>query len=71
MCVFVKPNEGEQPPENAIELAEGVVPEGYYAVPVETGLSDESQIEIVSGIEEGVTLFLSEGQNMDDMNYYG
>lgn len=72
ICVFVKPNEGEEPPENAIELAEGVVPEGYYAVPVETGLSDESQIEITSGIDEGVTLFLSAGQSQDGgVSIYG
>jgi len=70
MCVFVKPNEGEDAPENAITLAEGVVPEGYYAVPVETGLSDDSQIEIVSGITEGVTVFLSEGQPMMDGPMY-
>ena len=60
-CVFVRIPEGESAPDNAIELAEGVVPDGFYAVLVETGLSDDAQVEIVSGIDEGVELYVAEG----------
>jgi len=68
-CVFVK---AEERPENAIDLPEGIVPEGYYAVPVVTGLGDTSVIEIVEGIGEGVEVFLQPGikQDMPDGIYY-
>lgn len=57
-CVFVK---AEEPPEGAIELPEGIVPDGYYAVPVVTGIGDTSVVEIVEGIGDGVELFLQPG----------
>lgn len=57
-CVFVK---AEQPPEGTIELAEGIVPAGYYAVPVVTGVGDTSVIEIVEGIGDGVEVYLAPG----------
>jgi HlyD family secretion protein len=63
-CVFVK---ADQRPENAVDLAEGIVPEGYYAVPVVTGVGDTSVIEIVEGIADGVELFLQPGINPDEM----
>ncbi len=68
-CVFVK---AEERPENAIDLPEGIVPEGYYAVPVVTGLGDTSVIEIVEGIGEGVEVFLQPGikQDMPGDIYY-
>lgn len=70
-CVFVKLGEGEKAPSDAPQLAEGVVPEGFYAVLVETGMSDESQVEIKSGIEDGVELYVAEGiagqEGMDGM----
>jgi len=68
-CVFVK---AEERPENAIDLPEGIVPEGYYAVPVVTGLGDTSVIEIVEGIGEGVEVFLQPGikQDMPGGIYY-
>jgi multidrug efflux pump subunit AcrA (membrane-fusion protein) len=46
-------------PENALD-AEGLgleVPEGYYAVPVTIGLSDDYGVEITSGVEEGMEVF--------------
>lgn len=61
-CVFVK---SEQPPEGVVELAEGVVPEGYYAVQVVTGLGDTSVIEIVEGIQEGTEVYLQPGISED------
>lgn len=71
LCVFVRIPEGGSAPDDAVELAEGVVPDGFYAVLVETGLSDEAQVEIVSGIGEGVELYVAEGipgQDGDMMN---
>lgn len=54
--VFVK---ADTAPENAIELGEGFeVPEGFFAVPVTTGLSDNYSVEIIEGIDEGAELFL-------------
>lgn len=52
-CVFVK-GEGVA---GAVELPEGVVPEGFSAVLVEIGLSDDNVVEIKSGIEEGTEVF--------------
>ena len=46
-------------PDNAIDLSvpgEGV-PEGFWAVPVETGVSDTYNVEIKSGVEEGAVVF--------------
>lgn len=54
--VFVK---ASKPPENMVELAVPVdgVPEGYYPVPVEIGISDNYNVEIKSGVEEGTVVF--------------
>ena len=56
-CVFVK---ADTAPENALDPAElGLeVPEGFYAVPVEIGLSDQSNVEVQSGVEEGQEVFI-------------
>jgi multidrug efflux pump subunit AcrA (membrane-fusion protein) len=55
-CVFV---ETETKPENALdaELLGLPVPEGFYAVPVTVGLSDNTFAEIVDGVEEGTVVF--------------
>lgn len=54
-CLFVK---GDRPPDNAIDLGDGVeIPKGFYAVPVETGLANSAQVEIKSGVEEGMEIF--------------
>ena len=42
---------------NAVELEDGVVPDGFYAVPVETGVSNSQYVRILSGVEEGVEVF--------------
>lgn len=54
--VFVKASKA---PENAAELAVPVdgVPEGYFPVPVEIGISDNYNVEITSGVEEGTVVF--------------
>lgn len=54
--VFVK---GEKRPDGAIDLTVPVdgVPEGYWPVPVEIGISDDYNVEIKSGVEEGTVVF--------------
>lgn len=54
--VFIK---APKAPENTVELAVPVdgVPEGYYPVPVEIGISDNYNVEIKSGVEEGTVVF--------------
>ena len=53
--VFVK---GDRP-DNAIDLTVPVdgVPDGFWAVPVEIGISDTYNVEIKSGVEEGTEVF--------------
>lgn len=55
--------QADKRPDNAIDPAEvgGSVtdyPEGYYAVPVEAGDYNQQYVQILSGVEEGATLFL-------------
>ena len=55
--------QADKAPDNAIDPAQasGSVtdyPEGYYAVPVEVGGYNETSVQILSGVEEGETLFL-------------
>jgi multidrug resistance efflux pump len=54
--VFVK---ADSKPDGAIDLTTPVdgVPEGYWPVPVEIGISDNYNVEIKSGAEEGTTVF--------------
>lgn len=59
-CLFV---EADARPENAVDLAEGIVPEGFYAIPVEVGTSSGRQVRILSGAEEGMTVFLGYQQS--------
>ena len=46
-------------PENAIDLEMPVdgVPEGFWAVPVETGIADDYYVEIKSGVEADTVVF--------------
>lgn len=55
--VFIQ---AESAPENAVTLSAPIegMPEGYWPVQVETGLADTSNVEIVSGLEEGQVIFL-------------
>ena len=52
-CLFVR-GEGW---EGAVELEEGIVPEGFSAVPIVTGLSDERVVEVISGVPEDCEVF--------------
>jgi multidrug resistance efflux pump len=54
-CLFIQ---ADTVPENAVELDEGVVPDGFYAVLVETGLQSNNYIQITSGVDEGVTVYI-------------
>ena len=47
-CLFVK---ADTRPDNAVDLEDGVVPDGFYAVPVETGVSNSQYVRILSGVE--------------------
>jgi multidrug efflux pump subunit AcrA (membrane-fusion protein) len=49
-----------EPDDRAIEADESWnVPDGYFVVPVETGLSDENNVEIKSGLYEFEDVFLA------------
>ena len=52
--VFVK--KGGAEPEKTVELGEGVVPEGFYAMPIEIGETNGTQTEILSGLTEGMEI---------------
>jgi HlyD family secretion protein len=54
-CLFIQ---SDTEPENAVELDEGVVPDGFYAVRVETGLQSNNYVQITSGVDEGVTVYI-------------
>lgn len=53
-CLFVK---SDTRPENAVDLEEGVVPDGFYAVPVEVGSTNSQYARILSGVEQDVEVF--------------
>ena len=40
-----------------MDLEDGTVPDGFYAVPVEVGVSNSQYVRILSGVEEGVEVF--------------
>ncbi len=46
-------------PENAVEgvMIDEMIPEGYWPVAVEIGISDNYNVEIKSGVEEGAEVF--------------
>ncbi len=73
-CVFV---EAAEPPANALDSASlGMeVPKGFYAVPVTIGVSDQTNVEIKEGVEEGQTVFIqymtNEGSSWDDSGMGG
>ena len=45
------------------EGTEGV-PEGYQLVPIQVGLSDSSNVQVLSGIDEGTEVFIAGPQDM-------
>ncbi len=62
--VFV---ETAERPENAVDVdisSLNVPEEGFFAVPVETGISDKYNVEILSGVNEGDIVFMQKLQNI-------
>lgn len=53
-CLFVKANTR---PANAIDLEDGVVPDGFYAVPVEVGSTNSQYASILSGVGRDTEVF--------------
>lgn len=72
VAVFAQPAEG-QTFENAQPIPEGAdVPEGFVLLPVEIGIADAENTEIISGLEEGTTVFLAGPQDLySDMETSG
>ena len=68
-AVFVRPAEG-QTFDNAQPIPEGAeVPEGFVLVPVEVGIADSTNTEILSGISEGDEVLLAGPADLyEDMN---
>jgi len=46
--VFLKADER---PDNAIDIDDGTVPDGYFAIPIKTGISDVFNVEVLEGLE--------------------
>ncbi|WP_373162933.1 HlyD family efflux transporter periplasmic adaptor subunit [Agathobaculum sp. Marseille-P7918] len=74
-AVFAKPltdeNGEEIPFSETLPIPEGTegIPEGFVLVPVEVGIADSTNTEILWGIDEGTTVFLAGPQDMyADMN---
>ena len=44
------------------------MPEGFVLVPVEVGISDAENTEILSGLDEGTTVFLAGPKDLYDMD---
>lgn len=69
-AVFAKPlvdeNGEEIPFSETLPIPEGTegIPPEFQLVPVETGISDSSNTEILWGIEEGTTVYLSGPQDL-------
>lgn len=53
-CLYVK---AEERPDSALDLGEGVVPDGFFAVPVEIGSANSRYARILSGVEENTEVF--------------
>ena len=64
-AVFAKPltdeNGNEIPFDETIPIPEGTegIPDGFQLVPVEIGIADSTNTEILWGIDEGTTVFLA------------
>ena len=51
--------ESDRMPENTVEVISSLeeIPDGFYPVPVTTGISDNYNVEIIDGVSEGDTVF--------------
>lgn len=63
----------DTPPDNAITLSDDAAedcPDGFYAVPVEVGISDTTNVEILSGLNEGDVVFTNRMTDQSDSFQY-
>ena len=77
-AVFAKPatdeNGNEIPFDETLPIPEGTegIPDGFQLVPVEIGIADSTNTEILWGIDEGITVFLAGPTDLyADMNGMG
>lgn len=54
--------------DDTVQEREGPVPAGFRAVEVVTGLISDDYVEIVSGLEEGQEIYVSESSQSDSFN---
>jgi len=57
--------------DDTVESSDGIVPDGFRAVEVETGLTSEDYVEIKSGISEGDVVFVPETSSDDFFMFPG
>ena len=60
--VYVKSSDAKKQPE-AEDMMPKNVPDGFTAVKVETGINDDNNIEIVSGLSEGDVVYVTQSTN--------
>ena len=44
-------------PDNAIDIDDGTLPDGYFAIPIKTGISDVYNVEVLEGLELDQTIY--------------
>ena len=64
--VFVR---AEEPPEGTVELAAPMtdIPEGFWPVAVEIGISDNYNVELLSGVEEDTEVYMGKASSESEM----
>ncbi len=60
--VYVKSSDAKKQPETEDMMPKNV-PDGFTAVKVETGINDDNNIEIVSGLSEGDVVYVTQSTN--------
>ena len=56
--------------DDSVKEAQGPVPAGFKAVTVETGLTNDSYVEITSGLEEGQEVYVAESSTSTGMTMF-
>lgn len=62
---------GDYSTEGISDRVKSRVPEGFTAISVETGISNENYIEIKSGLQEGDEVYVSENTTNANQNMFG
>ena len=60
--VYVKSSDAKKQPETE-NMMPKIIPDGFTAVKVETGINDDNNIEIVSGLSEGDVVYVTQSTN--------